>query len=141
MLYHARSLAMAGLLAAALAGACGQEATAPSEAAKPNGEIPAVEAPAFYRDYSALTGAALLERYSTGVRVTGTVAKRQDLGRNEGLQLWLAVEGPGHIALKFQDNGQAARKKKLQPGAKIEVTCQINGKPAEVLYLVACTLD
>jgi hypothetical protein len=142
-----RSFAPVGLAAVILAAAtaaCGGEAEKTEKAGKAEeqalAEVPAVDAAAFYREYSGLKGAILLERYSAGVVVTGAVVKVVDLGGDEGRQLWLAVDGPGHIAVKFQDGGADARKKKIQAGEIVSVACQINGKPADVLFLVSCAL-
>lgn len=140
-----RWIAVFGLALALAAAACGGEAEK-TEAAGDKAdkqalaEVPAVDAAVFYREYSGLKGAILLERYSAGVVVTGAVVKVVDLGGDEGRQLWLAVEGPGHIAVKFQDGGADARKKKIQAGEIVSVACQINGKPADVLFLVSCAL-
>jgi hypothetical protein len=101
---------------------------------------PQVGAAEFYGTYSTLKGAELLEKYSAGVVVSGTVDRTLNLGGDEGFQLWLAVGGPGHIAVKFQDGGKAARQKKVKQGDPIAVRCQIGGKPEEVLYLVDCAL-
>jgi hypothetical protein len=100
---------------------------------------PAVQSVDFYRDYAALSGAELLERYGAGVTVSGEVEKRVVLGRNEGVQLWLAAPPPGQIAVRFRD-GPAVRRRKIRVGEVVTVTCQLGGKPADVLFLVDCLL-
>jgi hypothetical protein len=91
-----------------------------------------------YRDYSALRSTAVLETYSGGVVVTGTIAKVVELG-DEGLQIWLAVDR-GAIAMAFADLGAEARQKGLRAGGTLRARCQIGGKPEDVLFLTACSL-
>ena len=91
-----------------------------------------------YRDYSGLRGTELLETYAGGVLVTGTVAQATELGE-EGLEIWLAVDRGG-VALAFTDLGAEARRKGLRPGVQLRVSCQVGGKPQEVLFLTACVL-
>jgi hypothetical protein len=91
-----------------------------------------------YREYSALRGSDLLETYSGGVLVTGTISQAVELGE-EGLQIWLAVD-KGGVALAFTDLGTAARQKGMRPGAELHARCQIGGKPQEVLFLSGCVL-
>ncbi|HTE55587.1 MAG TPA: hypothetical protein VK698_32255 [Kofleriaceae bacterium] len=124
------------------AGGCGERGDEQSAAPQGPGGVPSVQAAEFYRAYSTLSGAELLEKYGAGVMVTGPVQKRVDLGGDAGVQLWLAVDapGPGHVAVKFRDSGAAAQKQKVAPGEIVAVTCQINGKPADVLFLVDCVL-
>lgn len=127
--------------AATLVALAGCKETGESGEGGKAGEIPALTAPEFYNDYSALKGADLLKKYKDGVIVTGQVKKLVDLGKDEGLQVWLTVEGPGHIAARFQDGGDAARKQKLKAGDDIKLRCQISGKPDTVLFVGNCTLE
>ncbi|HWM88629.1 MAG TPA: hypothetical protein VNO33_22420 [Kofleriaceae bacterium] len=128
------------MLVAVSAVACGREA---GTGGGDRGEksVPQMSAAEFYKDYSSLKGADLLEKYSGGVAVTGPVKKSVYLGQDEGLQLWLAVDGPGHIAARFQDGGTVARQKKIKVGHTVALRCQINGKPDAVLFLVDCVLE
>jgi hypothetical protein len=103
-------------------------------------KVPDLTAAEFYKDYSSLKGADRLNKYGEGVAIKGKVEKRVYLGEDEGLQLWLAVDGPGHIAARFQDGGAAARKQKIKVGDTVAIRCQFNGKPDDVLFLVDCAL-
>jgi hypothetical protein len=134
------SRALAAVAALALAAGCGREKAKQGEEERPAG-VPDIGAADFYRDYSSLKGAARFKKYSGGVRVSGTVKEVVDLGRDEGLQLWLAAPAPGSIAVKFQDRGAAATKQKIQPGQPVALLCQMGGKPDAVLFLVDCILE
>jgi tRNA_anti-like len=103
-------------------------------------KVPDLTAAEFYKDYSSLKGADRLNKYGEGVAIKGKVEKRVYLGEDEGLQLWLSVDGPGHIAARFQDGGAAARQRKVKVGDTIAIRCQFNGKPDDVLFLVDCAL-
>lgn len=137
------SLFAAVLVAAALGGGSCGKGDEKAGGKKEPAALPVVEAPALYRDYGAMKGAARLEKYGRGVVVSGAVTRRINLGEAEGVQLWLAVEGaePAHIAARFQDNGSAVMKKKVKPGEIVALRCQIGGKPAEVLFLADCVLE
>ncbi len=103
--------------------------------------VPQMTAAEFYKDYSSLKGADRLNKYGNGVAITGQVVKSVYLGEDEGLQLWLGVDGPGHIAARFEDGGAAARKKKVKVGDTVALRCQFNGKPDAILFLVDCLLQ
>jgi hypothetical protein len=105
-----------------------------------NENVPQMTAAEFYRDYASLKGADRLNKYGNGVAITGQVVKSVYLGEDEGLQLRLGVDGPGHIAARFEDGGTAARKKKVKVGDTVALRCQFNGKPDAVLFLVDCVL-
>jgi hypothetical protein len=131
---HAR---LAAALLCLVAACRDDEATAPAEeAARP---IPTLQAADLHRGYSKMSGADLLREYGSGVTVTGTVQKRIDVGGSEGVQLRLAADPPGHVLVRFHD-GPALRRRKFKTGEVVTVTCQIGGKPAEVLFLVDCAL-
>lgn len=104
-------------------------------------EVPQMTAAEFYKDYSTLKGADRLNKYGDGVAITGKVIKNVYLGEDEGLQLWLGVDGPGHIAARFEDGGVAARKRKVKVGDAVALRCQFNGKPDAILFLVDCALQ
>lgn len=133
-------LSRARLVAALLclvAGCRDDEAAAPAE--EPARPIPILQAAELHRAYSKKSGAALLREYGSGVTVSGAVQKRIDAGGGEGVQLRLAADPPGHVLVRFRD-GAALRRRTFRTGEVVTVTCQIGGKPADVLYLVDCAL-
>jgi len=77
--------------------------------------VPRMTAEEFYKDYSSLKGADRLNKYGDGVAITGKVSKSVYLGQDEGLQLWLEVNGPGHIAARFHDGGAEGRRRGRAP--------------------------
>jgi len=103
--------------------------------------VPRMTAEEFYKDYSNLKGADRLNKYGDGVAITGKVSKSVYLGQDEGLQLWLEVNGPAQIAARFHDGGAAARQRKLKVGDAVALQCQFNGKPDAILFLVDCVLE
>lgn len=128
---------LAAALLCLVAGCRDDEAAAPAEEGpRP---IPTLQAAELHRSYSTMSGADLLREYGSGVTVTGTVQKRIDAGGSEGVQLRLAAGPPGHVLVRFHD-GPALRKRKFKTGEVVTVTCQIGGKPADVLFLVDCAL-
>ena len=94
-----------------------------------------------YQTYAHLEGADRLSKFGGGLVVTGVVHQALDLGHSEGLQLQLAVEGAGHVALTFEDDGDEARKRRLAAGDKLAARCELGGKPDDTLYLVNCVLE
>jgi hypothetical protein len=102
--------------------------------------VPEMTAPEFYKEYSSLKGADRLNKYGDGVLITGKVTKSVYLGQDEGIQLWLGVDGPGQIAARFHDGGAAVKQKKVAVGDQVAMRCQFSGKPDAVLFLVDCVL-
>ncbi len=92
------------LLVVAAAGAC--DGKVEGKGGEGQGkDVPQMTAAEFYKDYSSLKGADRLNKYGDGVAINGQVIKSVYLGQDEGLQLWLGVDGPGHIAARFEDGG------------------------------------
>ena len=134
MVSHAR---LAALLVCLVTACRDDEAAAPAEEApRP---VPTLQAAELHRSYSKMSGADLLREYGAGVTVSGAVQKRIDAGGSEGVQLRLAADPPGHVLVRFRD-GPALRRRKFKIGEVVTVTCQIGGKPSDVLFLVDCAL-
>jgi hypothetical protein len=134
------ALVLAALALLASGGACGKEAGDGPGPKSPD-DLPRLTAAEFYGDYSTLTGAELFSKYKDGVIVKGQVKKQVNLGKDEGWQLWLTVDGPGHIAARFQDAGATLRQRKLKVGDEAVIRCQIRGKPEAILFLASCILE
>ena len=134
-------IAVALGLAALATAACDVKEEGKAGARGGGDSVPRMTAEEFYRDYSSLKGADRLNKYGDGVAISGKVMKSVYLGQDEGVQLWLEVNGPGHIAARFHDGGAAAKQRRLKAGDNVALQCQFNGKPDAILFLVDCVLE
>jgi hypothetical protein len=95
----------------------------------------------FHKDYTSLTGPQVMNKYmGKKVRITGPVLRTMDMGEYGGYQIWLQASGKKHVAVKFKDDGAAAKGKGLKKGAGVTVQCSIGGMMGQNIHLIDCDL-
>lgn len=136
-------LAVAFALAGAACGKDKEDSKASSTKASPaksSGPIEMTSA-GFHKDYTSLTGPQAMKKYmGKRVVINGPVLRTMDMGEYGGYQVWLRAAGKNHVAVKFKDDGAAAKGKKLQKGATVTVDCSIGGMMGNNIHLIGCDL-
>jgi len=130
-------------LALSIAAACSKKSSAPAEApAAPENAGPAtLAAAAFDADYRSLQGLELLNKYRSGVALTGNV-KRTMEEEDQSFHVWLDVDGKKWISVSFTDKGAAAKAKNLKAGSPVKVTCQkVLGSADNYIMVGDCSLS
>ena len=131
-------VALLGLL---IASACSRKSSAPAEAPAPENVGPAtLSAAAFDAQYRSLEGLELLNKYSSGVILTGSV-KNVIEEEDKSLKVWVDASGGKWISLSFTDQGAAAKAKGLKAGSAVKATCgKVLGSADRYIMVGDCTL-
>ena len=131
---------VAGLL---IASACSRKSSPPTEApAAPDSAGPAtLGAAAFDADYRSLQGLELLDKYRSGVVLTGSVKSTLE-EEDKSFHVWLDASGGKWISLSFSDKGAAAKAKGLEAGSPIKATCgKVLGSADRYIMVGDCALN
>lgn len=145
---HNFTTAVVLAIAFALAGAaCGKDnkddkasSAKSATAAKSKGPIK-MSAASFHKDYTSLEGPEVMKKYmGKRVVINGPVLRTMDMGEYGGYQVWLQAAGKSHVAVKFNDDGAAAKGRKLEKGATVTVDCSIGGMMGNNIHLISCDL-